>query len=190
MQRRQVAAGLALALASPALAFAQDKAMSTASRGMAMGDAEMKHMQDTMAAGSLSLAMSRVAVGEAQDDDVKEFATFEVAEQETIADVLKGMKDPSLVSGSVKAPGEAEVEAMLDAKGKEMVQKLKQAKAGAAFDKDYVQGQIDGHKDLLAIQETYLKSGKNPQSIAVAKLARGQIKEHLTLLDDLKKNMG
>ena len=190
MQRRHVIGGLAFALTYPAVASAQSMSTTPAASGaMPMGDAENEHMKRTMMVGSLSLATSRVAEKKAQDDDVKEFTKFEVAEQETIADILMSMKDPSKVSGTVKAPSEAEVEGNLDAKGKEMVEKLKQAKAGPAFDKEYVKAQIDGHKQLLDIQDSYLKAGKNPAAIAVAKLARGMIKEHLTLLDDLEKNM-
>ena len=185
MQRRNVVAGLGFALLYPTLASAQSGPASDKT----MGDAETQHMKRTMTVGSLSLATSRIALKKATDADVKEFAQFEVAEQETIADILKSMKDGS-VSGTVKAPSESEVEANLDADGKAMLQKLEAVKAGATFDKDYVKGQIDGHDMLLKIQEDYLASGKNPQAIAVAKLARGMIKEHLTLLKDLQENLG
>jgi putative membrane protein len=50
----------------------------------------------------------------------------------------------------------------------------------------YVSAQIDGHQELLKIQETYLKSGSMREEVSVAKLARGQIKEHLALLEGAK----
>ncbi len=59
-----------------------------------MGEAEARHAADTLAAGSASLAASRVALNKATDPHVKQFARMEVAEQETIADVLKAMRDP------------------------------------------------------------------------------------------------
>jgi putative membrane protein len=77
----------------------------------------------------------------------------------------------------------------MDQKAQEMVRKLQQAKAGAEFDRDYVQGQIMGHRELLDIQEDYLKSGKNREHVNVAKLARGQIKEHLALLQDIETEL-
>ena len=55
---------------------------------------------ETMAVGSMSLVASRVALSKVQDEDVKQFATFEVAEQETIADVLTSMMDPSKATGT------------------------------------------------------------------------------------------
>ena len=183
MIRRHVMAGVGLALVYPALARAQ----ASNNAPMAMGDAEMKHMQQTMMVGSLSLATSRIAEKKAVHELVRQFSRFEVAEQETIADILKSMKDPQAVKGTVMAPAEAEVEGSLDAKGKEMVDKLKQEKAGQAFDKEYVKAQITGHRQLLEIQETYLKNGKDPEMVAVAKLARGMIKEHLVLLEEIDK---
>jgi hypothetical protein len=118
------------------------------------------------------------------------FATFEVREQEGIADVLKSLKDPAAVTGTVKAPPEAEVMGMLDAKGKQMVDKMRQAKAGAEFDRDYVMGQLEGHRELLDIQEDYLKTGKNREHVNLAKLASAHIKDHIALLEDMQKDMG
>ena len=188
MERRHVVASFAAALTFPAIAAkaqqsmqqpSQESAANAPGRGAAMGDAEMQHMKRTQTVGSLSLAMSRVALKKSDDEDVKEFAQFEVAEQETIADILKSMQ-MGIVSGTLKPPSDSEVEANLDDKGKAMFEKLQQAKAGAAFDREYIIGQMDGHKQLVQIQEDYLKAGKNPEAVAVAKLARGMIKEHLT----------
>ena len=47
-----------------------------------------------------------------------------------------------------------------------MVEKLRSAQAGAAFDQDYVKGQLDGHNKLLRIQEEYLASAACAEAIA------------------------
>ena len=68
-----------------------------------------------------------------------------------------------------------------------MIQKLQQAKSGDAFDKEYVKGQLDGHRELLQIQESFLQA--RPQSreaMNVAKLAAGRIREHIEMLEDLQ----
>jgi putative membrane protein len=75
---------------------------------------------------------------------------------------------------------------VLDTKGRETIQKLQQA-SDAEFDKAYLAGQLEGHRDLLQVQERYLSS--NPQNINhvnVVKLARGQIKEHIALLTNIQ----
>jgi putative membrane protein len=196
MHRRHALAGLASAIAIPSLigaAFAQNAPSSasqaTGNAGAHIGEAEAKYAADTLAAGSASLAASRIALKKAADDDVKEFAQFEVAEQETIADVLKAMRDQGTpATGQVKPPSEAEVTGQLDAKGKAMVESLQSVK-GKEFDRAYIRGQIEGHHALLKIQEAYLSSGKDREALAVAKLARGQIREHLTLLGDIEDDL-
>jgi putative membrane protein len=52
------------------------------------------------------------------------------------------------------------------------------------FERAYARAQKQGHEQLLKIQEDYLRSGDVQDAANVAKLARGQIKQHLTLLDD------
>lgn len=198
MDRRLLLAALAAA-AGPALAQTTQPAPipatpspapagaggGTSAAHGAMGDAEKQHVQRTMAVGALALLTSRIAVQKAEDEDVKQFATFEVREQEGIADVLKSLMDPAAASGTVKPPSEQEAMKNLDAKGQEMLKKLQSAKAGEAFDKEYVKGQLEGHRELLTIQQTYLKSGKNLMNITVAKLASGHIQDHIKMLEDL-----
>jgi putative membrane protein len=70
-----------------------------------------------------------------------------------------------------------------------MVQKLQQA-SGAEFDRMYLQGQIQGHRDLLQVQERYLQSNaQNREHMNLAKMARTQIREHIALLEDMQKSM-
>jgi putative membrane protein len=115
---------------------------------------------------------------------LKQFAQFEVAEQETIAAVLKSMQGANVTTGQGAAPN-AEVADNFDDKGKQLLQKLQSAKAGADFDRDYLQAQKEGHQQLLKIQEDYIGAGKVREAVNVSKLARGQIKEHLVLLENI-----
>lgn len=178
-RRHMLKSTLALA-ALPTLLASAASAQDTAS------SPEKKHAEETKKVGSLSLATSRVAVEKANDSMVKAFAAWEVAEQETIADILKLMETDAKAEGALKPPSEAEVEAMLDADGKAALDKLKAA-SGAEFDQAYLAGQLDGHKKLLAIQEEYLKVGQNREHLSVTKLARGQIKEHIDHLEMMTK---
>ena len=72
-----------------------------------------------------------------------------------------------------------------DAEARATMTKL-DAATGKAFETAYVTAQIDGHSRLLTVQERYLASGRNPDFRHVAMLARGQIKEHLKLLSDIR----
>lgn len=145
-------------------------------------DPEKKHAEETRNLGLLSLAASRIAKKKATDQVLKVFAGWEVSEQETIADILKSMESDGEVEGSIKPPSDAEAEAVLDAEGKRVLEKLKAAD-GTAFDEEYLAAQLNGHQKLLAIQEEYLQVGQNREHLSVTKLARGQIKEHIDHLE-------
>jgi putative membrane protein len=153
-------------------------------------DAQHKHIMDTMAVGSLSLLLSRIAQTKATHPLLKQFAQFEVAEQETVADVLKAIQTNAAPKGTIQAPTDTELMQNLDDAGKASVEKLRALRAGSEFDRDYIRYQVEGHRKLLDIQEVYLKAPDNLDQTNVAKLARGMIKEHLTLLANLDKAAG
>jgi len=43
--------------------------------------------------------------------------------------------------------------------------------SGGGFERMYVQGQILGHRELLALNSSYLRSGSNPPEQAVAQMS-------------------
>ena len=186
MDRRHLLAGLAVAAAGPAFAQTHTAPIPvssspapTAGAGAAgaMSAAEQQWMQGTMMAGAAALQTSQIALEKAQDEDVKLFAKFEADEQKGMAEVLQSMMSGSTSAGAPPMP-------KLEGKHAELVQKLQQAKAGEAFEKEYIRGQVEGHRELLQIQETLLKSNPtNREAMNVAKLARSRIQEHLETLE-------
>jgi putative membrane protein len=67
-----------------------------------------------------------------------------------------------------------------------VLEKLRRAGPGAAFDREFVTAQIQGHEKLKTIQEDYLKSGQSQPFVNTAKLVLAVINEHLALLNDLR----
>jgi putative membrane protein len=185
MNRRALLAGSAAAAAMtlPALAQTRGPAPGAADQP---GSAETKHMQDTMRVGALSLLTSRLANDKAQNADVKKFAKFEADEQTGIAEVLKSMQGANVTTGQGTLPN-AEAQSQLDEKGKQVFNKLQDLKAGAEFDGEYLKAQLEGHTELLSIQEAYIRAGKIREQVNVAKLARGHIKEHIAMLQEMTK---
>lgn len=179
MDRRnslKLAGGMGLAMLTtafvPVRVNAQQRGDVNRSSDVAgMGKAEEQHAFDTLQAGAVALESSRVALQKAQDPWVKKFAQYEVAEQETIAEVIKSM--------GVKMPSEATTH-------KNAARQDLSALSGAEFDAAYLKAQADGHDRLLQIQETYIQSGKNMAHLGMAKLARGQIKEHIDLIKTIR----
>jgi len=163
-----------------------------------------QYIQQVMAAGTLALQASTFARDKAQNPKVKQFAAFEEAEQNTIVDVLHSLSDPSTTSstnqqaaqataqGAPRNPSQAAATApVMSGQASGAMEEMSKTGAGAAFDRAYVELQIRGHQELLAIQERYLasNSGHRP-TMTVARLARGQIREHLALLQDIQKELG
>ena len=198
MDRRVLLGGLAAAvLVGPALAQTSGSSPSAMPAGAAgmnqMGQAEMQHMQQTMQLGMVALETSRIALNKARNDNLKQFATFEVQEQTTLSEILRSMMEPSgtAATGAAGSGGAAMPRAMqMDAGARDMVQQLQNQQAGADFDRMYLQGQLQGHRDLLQVQERYLQSNpQNREHVNVARMARGQIREHIALLEDMQKTM-
>ena len=71
-----------------------------------------------------------------------------------------------------------------------MLEKLNQTNAGAEFDREYLQGQVQGHRELLDAQEDYIRAGRQREHVNIAKLARGQIREHLAMLEIIQGELG
>ncbi len=214
MDRRLVLAGLAAVTAAPLALIESALAQSSSPTGSSpagqgtgtaagggtynqsggqaggqMTQAEQQWLTNTMMTGMVALETSRIALQKAQDEDMKQFAKFEVDEQQGLSEVLQSMMGTdgaSGTAGTASGSGSAGMPQM-DAKHREMVQKLQQTSAGAAFDKEYRQGQIQGHRELLQIQENFIKSGsRNREAVNIAKLARGRIQEHIEMLKDLE----
>jgi putative membrane protein len=156
MDRRNALTLLAIAIAAPTTARAAGEAP--------ISDAEKEHAMHTLAVGSVSLETARVAEQKAENSWVKKFAQYEVAEQTTIAEILKS-------TGATAAK--------LTDKQLEMIQKIKDAKAGARFDEEFLADQLAGH----------LEKGKDEAAINLSKLARAQIKEHIDLIETIRKDL-
>jgi putative membrane protein len=206
MDRRIVLAGLAAAITAPALAQTSGSpstrqpgaaagstgGASGASRmgGQQMTQADMQHMQQTMQLGMVALETSRIAQQKAQNADLKQFATFEVQEQTTLSEVLHSMMEPAATSATGAASGTSAPAMQMDAQSREMIQRLQNTQAGEAFDRQYLQGQMEGHSGLLQVQTQYLQSNpQNREHVNVAKMARGMITEHIALLEEIQTKM-
>ncbi len=195
-RRALLLGGLTAVVTVPALAQTSGSSSTTqsGSSGMnrmsgQMDQADMHHMQQTMQLGMVALETSRVALNKAQNADLKQFANFEVQEQTTLAEVLRSMMDPSATAATGQTGG-MQGDMQMDASARDMLETLQAKQAGADFDKAYLDGQLQGHRNLLQVQEQYLQS--NPQSrehANVARMARAQIREHIALLEEMQKTM-
>jgi putative membrane protein len=206
MDRRALLGGLAALVVAPALAqtSGSSPAMPSGSSGTMpmnqtggqMSQADMQHMQQTLQLGMVALESSRIAMNKVRSEDLKRFANFEVQEQTTLSEVLHSMMEPAATAatgstGSQSNPSSMNMPPMqMDASARDMMQKMQNQQAGVEFDKIYLQAQLQGHRDLLQVQERYLQSNpQNREHTNVAKMARGHIREHLAMLEEMQKTL-
>jgi putative membrane protein len=131
------------------------------------------YVNKTMTVGTLALRTSQIAADKAQNPMVKTFAGLEVGEQTAIATVL------SSTQAGKTPPALSE-----DLAGK--IESLNAMQAGADFDKAYIDGQIDGHRQLLDIQKTLSGEMTATVEVITAKLAEQAVTSHLAMLDYIK----
>jgi putative membrane protein len=132
----------------------------------------------TLMIGSLALQSSQLATQRATLPKVKEFAGFEIAEQLTMAQILTDAPAPSV--------------APLDGTHAAQLQALNSLPSGHVFDAQYVTLQLQGHQELLSIQNNFLQAQPSMSSdvVHIAMLARTTIQMHLVLLGELRQMVG
>jgi len=170
----------------------QGQASAPAAMGQQQSQADQQYIQQMLALSTVSLQQSNFAHSKAQHPRVKQFAEFEIGEQNLLTDIMHSFADPNATASTTQGARQSAATAPeLPQKDAQTMERLSKAQPGAAFDKDYVALQIEGHQQLLKLQESHLsQSAGNREMTNVAKLAQGQIKEHLVLLQDLQKELG
>lgn len=162
-----------------------------ASQGQQQSQADSQYIQQALALSTVSLQQSNFALAKAQNPRVKQFAQFEIGEQNTLTDIMHSFAEPATTaSTSTGAKAAAATAPELSQKDSTAMERLSKAQPGAAFDRDYVELQIEGHQRLLKLQDDQIQKSGNREMTNIAKLARGQIQEHLAMLDMIRKELG
>lgn len=124
--------------------------------------------------GAASLMTSQLALSKASNAQVKMFAKFEAAEQETMGRILKDL-------GTPPPPPSPE--------GKALLTKL-QSLNGAAFDKAFMQGQVDAHQKLHQAVSDLMNASQDMHVKHVTSLALTTITEHTQRAQMLVSQLG
>ena len=163
-----------------------------AAMGQEQSQADRQYIQQALALSTVSLQQSNFALSKAQNPRVKQFAEFEVGEQNLLTEIMHSFADPNATASTTRgAEAAASTAPVLPQDDAQAMERLSKAPGGPAFDRDYVALQIKGHQELLKLQDDYLKQGSgNRETTNLAKLARNQIQEHLTMLQDIQKELG
>jgi putative membrane protein len=165
MNRRNLLISTAAAATAAVLPFAP----AALAQGAAVDDAKMAAMMG----GDFATATSQLALQKGKHRAVQTFAELEIAEQAAVAEAF-GSK-----------PGAAGV----SQKHAAILEKL-QAADGAAFDATYIDGQIEGHEELLAIHKKYARTGDDPMARGASIVGVPAIQSHLAMLRGIKGMIG
>lgn len=151
--------------------------LAAAARMMDFGRAEYDYIARVGPVGQAALQSSQVARSRAEDPRVRSFAESEVMEQETLSTILMEVSRDSgrPMPAPRPDPRMARELAMLE------------RERGNRFDDAYTRMQLQGHQELLRIQDDYLRSGRNAHMRHIAMLARGQIMDHIKALEMLER---
>jgi len=170
--RRAALLSLAAVAATPVVLHA-GAAWAQTAPAESTGD-QSEYVTQTLAAGTLSLQMSEVAMEKASDPLVQEFAQLEVSEQQAVASVLSATQ--------AEPPALPEDQAA-------RVQALNDMEAGPDFDAAYVEEQIRGHEELLQIQQTLSQETEATIEAVTARLAEPAIMSHLAMLTHIQQHL-
>jgi len=209
MHRRQFIAGLMLATAPMAItrtAVAQPVPAGTipATQYLAMASSGGMFLEET----------SRDAFEKTQNPGVRRFARAEVLEQVNLTDKLSaragGAPMAGMAPGTPGGPVGAVVAAPFavagavvggtagavlglppgamtsDAQKAEMAGQLRAMAAGPEYDAMYLQAQLMGHQEAMAIHGSYAQSGDDPGLRRVARSALPLIRLHLSQLNRMQ----
>ncbi|MFC5068441.1 DUF4142 domain-containing protein [Flaviflagellibacter deserti] len=148
-----LAAAASLALA-PAAAFAQGAAPAPMKKPAEMGQqqgqlksADAKFVQNAAIGGAFEVQSSELALKKGESAEVKDFARMMVRDH--------GKANRELMD-LAKEMG-AETPKALDSKHNQVIQKLG-GLSGAAFDRMYIQAQLDAHNEAVALFRNYGES--------------------------------
>jgi len=164
MQRRSILVGAAALGLLPTISAARAQTAAATAVDQAKLPALM--------GGDFATATSQLALEQSSSDVVKTFAQLEIAEQAAVAAAF----------GS--APGAAGL-------SKEHAAALAQLQAleGAQFDAMYVDGQIEGHEELLEIHQRYARNGDDPMARGAAMVGVPAIQTHLAMLRGIRQSL-
>lgn len=172
--RRFVLAGTALLVAAPALAQSANQPALSATPPQPTDVMKADQFFSlVLPRAEMSLATSQIGVERATNRNTLEFAGFELAEALTVNMVLK---DVLAAAPGSNSPAE-----------QELVQKMKAAAKGTAFDRTYIAFHLENHEYLRDLADMYLANSAGAtdpvekQGRHMGALMLGVFKEHTAI---------
>lgn len=158
----------------------QSRGMNDSSEPMAIphSQADDKTFLKNAAAGGLAeVELGKLAAGKGSTDGVKQFGQRMVEDHSKANELLKQVAGRE----SIAVPDS------LDAKAQARVDKLAKL-SGAQFDRAYIKDQVKDHEQDVREFQLEAENGLDPDVKHFAAQTLPTLKEHLTMIKDLRKN--
>lgn len=175
---RRVALG---ALAAPMLirpTLAQSSGRNEAGQGVVSSQSPPANDTQAQMLGGMAFALATAQLGERQAENpaVRSFAQLEVEEQTafTQARQMAGLRVPT-------------VELMTENQ-RQMMMHMRDLR-GAQFDRMFVQGQVQGHQELLQLHQAAAQNPTSREEGMLATVAVPAIRTHLVVLQGVQQSM-
>jgi putative membrane protein len=164
---------------APKATSGQPDAAKTTQPTKHAGASDTGFVKQAAEGGMMEVAKGKLAAEKGSHDAVKQFGQKMVDDHTKAGDELK-----SIASGkSITLPGDT-TRAPMQA----LLAKLEKLEA-AAFDRAYVDDQIRDHEKTIALFEREAKTGKDAELKAFAEKTLPALKEHLSMVRDLKTKL-
>jgi len=138
----------------------------------------------TSAASTGEIRESELATRKATNPAVKEFARQLVADHRRLANELKSLATKLSVTPDT---ADSDVRGVTD-HVRDEVKELTDKPAGLDWDREYIDNQIDDHKDLLEKLQDAAKATATAEMRGALEKASGKVQEHLTKAQAIKDN--
>ena len=136
------------------------------------------------AANNAEIAEGSLAERKATNAAVKAFA------KKMVTDHRAMLQDGKSLASKLNISPDTTADAVGDMRNtaQDQIKDLTQKKAGKDWDEDYIDKQIDDHKDVLGKLQDAEKTTTDPQLKDMLTKAIGKVQEHLTMAQDIKDN--
>ena len=166
-----------LLTAGPAL-YARDGNDKTDNRGQ-LSSSDYKFAKEAACGGMMEVNLGKIAAQKSANPSVQQFAQRMVTDHGKAGDQLKGVvtKNGATLPEQLSATQQKEIDRLNNLSGDE-------------FDKEYVTLMVRDHKKALKEFQHAAKTVENPDLKQFAETTAPTVQEHLTMIEDIQKQLG
>lgn len=159
-------------------AIALPAAIAFASPVVAQSENAQAFVNKAAVSDIFEIESSELALNRAKDPQVKDFAQMMIADHGKSSQMLQQIASAQGLN----------VPTSLDEEHQAKLQTLEQA--GDEIDAQYVQMQVDGHENAVAMFENYASTGEDPKLQQFAQDTLPILKQHLEKIQTVSKGLG